>query len=109
MTTSQTGDGLAQAAVKEQYPDLDRVLKAPQTRAAILRYLGSEEPWQDSAAGFTMNALGFLQSDASAKEATVIRPTAPPCSGYVTKGYGSDGQYYQPRDNASMVNLCQRC
>ncbi len=63
------GDGLAQAAVVEQYPNVRRVLDAPETRAAILRYLAGDGPWKDPAPGFTINALAFLQGAASAKEA----------------------------------------
>jgi hypothetical protein len=67
------GDGLAQASVREQYPNLDEVLNAPATRAAILAYLASDEPYKDPSPGFTINALAFLPGAAAAKESTPIR------------------------------------
>jgi hypothetical protein len=66
------GDGLAQASVREQHPNLDDVLNAPATRAAILAYLASDEPFKDPSSGFTINALTFLQGAASAKESAPI-------------------------------------
>jgi hypothetical protein len=68
------GDGLGQIAVQEAHPDVKQTLNDPRTRAAILRYLATDEPWQEPPPSFLINALGFLQSGAMATEIPVVRP-----------------------------------
>ena len=101
-------DGLAQAAVKEKYPNLRQTLDAPETRAAIIRYLASREPWADKS-GFTRNVLGFLQNGASEEEAASIRPLLRHPDPWVrlrTYEYLM-AIYYPPRDHQAMSNLFQ--
>ncbi len=102
------GDGLAQAAVREKYPDLQHTLDAPETRTAILHYLASREPFRDKS-GLTMNALGFLQSGASEKELAGIRTLTKHSDPWVrVKTYEYQmAIYYPARDRKSMANLFQ--
>jgi hypothetical protein len=101
------GDGLAQAAVHEQYPNLDQVLNAPTTRSAILRYLSSDEPLTDPSSDLTINALGFLQSAATAKESASIRHLLRHPNPWVrvTTAEYMMAVYYPARDRNSMLTL----
>jgi hypothetical protein len=101
------GDGLGQASVREQHPDLDRVLDAPSTRSAIIAYLASDEPLKDSDPGFAMNALAFLQGAANAQEVGsihhLLRHPLPSirarAAGYMM------AVYYPGRDRNGMLSL----
>jgi hypothetical protein len=101
------GDGLAQAAVVEKYPNVQRTLRTPATRAAILRYLASDEPWKDPTPGFTINALAFLQGSASAKEAPTIHGLLRHPNPWVRlRAYEyMMGVYYPASDRAAMITL----
>ena len=98
------GDGLAQAAVIERYPDVRRSLESPDVRAAILRYLASGG-WRDP--GFAINALAYLQGGASAKEVPAVRDLMT----HRIPGSASEpvsicvGVYYPAQDRVSMVSL----
>ena len=67
------GDGLAQFAVHEKYPNVEQTLHSASTRTAILNYLGSKEPWQDPTS-LTINAIALLQTKATERESVIIRP-----------------------------------
>lgn len=99
------GDGLAQAAVIERYPDVRRSLESPDVRAAILRYLASGEAWRDP--GFAINALAYLQGGASAKEVPAVRNlmTHPNPWVRVRACEYMLGVYYPAQDRVSMVSL----
>lgn len=101
------GDGLGQASVREQHPDLDRVLNAPSTRSAIVAYLASEETLKDSDPGFAMNALAFLQSAANAQEAgSIHRLLRHPNPSIRARAAGyMMAVYYPVRDRNAMLSL----
>jgi hypothetical protein len=104
------GDGLAQAAVQEKYPNVRQTLNAPETREAILRYLASDEPWKDPTPGFTINALGFLQGSASAKEVPSILKLQKHSNAWVRLRANEYmmAVYYPRHDRSSMVSLFQQ-
>lgn len=101
------GDGLAQASVREQYPNLDDILNAPATRVALLAYLASDEPLKDAAPGFTIAALAFLQSAASAKESVSIRHLLRHPNSWVRVRAAEYmmAVYYPAHDRSSMLSL----
>jgi hypothetical protein len=68
------GDGLARKSVEAQHPDIRQKLQTPDTRAKLIRYLASDEPWQDPSPGMAVNTLGVLQAGAKQEEVPVIRP-----------------------------------
>lgn len=104
------GDGLGQFAVRERHPNLNRTLEAADTRAALLRYLGSDEPWQEPAPGFVMSAVAFLQGKASAAEL----PTIEKLRGYnnpwvrVRVADYAMGVYFPAQNRIAMVQLWER-
>lgn len=68
------GDGLGQAAVMERHPNVKQNLKSPETRAALVAYLSSNEPWDNPTPSLTLNALAHIQRGATPEEAEHIRP-----------------------------------
>ncbi|MFN7993072.1 MAG: HEAT repeat domain-containing protein [Bryobacteraceae bacterium] len=104
------GDGLAQAAVEEKYPDVKRILHAPATRAAVVRYLASKEPWADPAPSLTLNALSYLQQGANAKEAAAIHPLIEHPNPWVRLRVYEYmmAVHYPPRDRPAMIDLFQQ-
>ncbi|HYW41453.1 MAG TPA: hypothetical protein VE959_01270 [Bryobacteraceae bacterium] len=104
------GDGLAKASVKERYPNVQQTLASHECRAAVLRYLESDEPWKQPNVGFLINALAYLQAAANAKEA----PVALKLAGYpnawvrVRADEYLMGVYYPAGDRASMVKMYER-
>jgi hypothetical protein len=103
------GDGLAKASVVEAHPNVKQTLKAPATRAAIVAYLGSHEPWNDPP-DLTINALSYLQNGASAKEAEIIEPLLEHPNAWVRLRVYEYlmAIYYPAHDQSAMVNLFQR-
>ncbi|HEY3838009.1 MAG TPA: hypothetical protein VGL72_15620 [Bryobacteraceae bacterium] len=100
------GDGLAQFAVHEKYPHVEQTLNSAATRTAILEYLGSKEPWQDPPT-LTINAIAFLQTKATAKEAEIIRPLVGHANPWVRLKVHEYmmAVYYPAHDRAAMISL----
>ena len=102
------GDGLGRKAVEAQHPDVKRKLQSPETREKLMAYLASEEPWKD-APGFTINALGVVQTGAKAGEAETIRPLLLHPEGMV-RGKAYEflmAIYYPAGERGSMLTLFQ--
>jgi len=103
------GDGLARKAVQAEHPDIKQKLESPEVRAALLQYLGGEEPWQDPDPGFTINAFGVVQTGAKAEEAGSIRPLLMHREGRVRLGayHFLMAIYYPAGERGSMLTLLQ--
>jgi hypothetical protein len=105
-----SSESLSKAAVQEKYPDVRRTLQAPATREAIVRYLGSKEPWAVPALAFTVNALAYLVQGANAKELAALRPLMdyPDARVRLRVCEYTMAVYYPARDKAAMATLFQR-
>jgi hypothetical protein len=68
-----TRDSLLQAQIVDQYPELQKQLVDPNTRSAILKWLGQEAAWEPSNLPLLLNCLEFVRGG-SAEEAAVVRP-----------------------------------
>jgi hypothetical protein len=68
------GDALGMVAVEEKYPDIRKKLRSPEIRAALLRYLASDEPWQEPNPGPIIGALRVVRETPTAAEIPLLRP-----------------------------------
>jgi hypothetical protein len=66
-------DGLGKMAVREQHPNLDQQLADPNTRVTILRFLESDEAWEEKDSGFVASCIEFLMAKAKTEEVPIIR------------------------------------
>jgi hypothetical protein len=102
------GDSLARKSVEEKHPNIRKKLESPETRAALLRYLASNEPWEEAHPGAVINALGVIQPGASASEAVHLRPLLMHPVGAVRLGaYDFLMAVYYPDDRGSVLTLLQ--
>ena len=103
------GDGLGRKAAEANHPGLQKKLESAETRAAILKYLASDDPWHESNPGIVINALGLIQKGASASEIPLVRPLVLHPEGMVRLGAYDFlfAVYYPAGDRASMINLLQ--
>jgi hypothetical protein len=68
------GDGLGIRAVEAKYPGIRTKLKSPEIRAALFRYLASDEAWQAAHPGALIGAIGVVRDGAVAAEIPFVRP-----------------------------------
>jgi hypothetical protein len=66
-------DSMVKAQIAGEHPELQQQLSDPSTRAAILKWLGSEAAWEPTALGLLLNCLRFLQGG-TVEEAAIVRP-----------------------------------
>jgi hypothetical protein len=104
------GDGLGVVSVIESHPNVERTLRTPEVRAAILRYLNSKEPWEDPAPTFTIKALAFLTGAASAKEAPQVRNLLAHPHPWVREKTAEYlmAVYFPANDRSAMTDLFQK-
>jgi hypothetical protein len=67
-------DSMFRVSVVQRHPDLQQLLESPETRAALMEWLGSEEAWEPKSSIFTANVLEFLQASAAVEDAPVVKP-----------------------------------
>lgn len=68
-----SNDSLARAELLQRNPDLKSFLERPETREAILGWLGSEEAWEPTRSSFVANCLEFLRAGAVPAEEQAVR------------------------------------
>jgi len=104
------GDSIGHLEVTQKYPNVERTLASPEVRAAILRYLRSDEAWKEPNPGFMIGALTFLQGAASAKELPAVQGFVVHRNPWVrVRAYEyMMAVYYPAGDSASMVKMFEK-
>ncbi len=66
-------DSLARLQLFQNHPGLKDLLEDPQTRAAVLDWLGSEEAWEGSRSTFVVSCLELLRPAAQPSDEQIVR------------------------------------
>jgi hypothetical protein len=102
------GDALGIRAVEEKHPNIRQKLKSPEIRAALFRYLSSDEPWQGDHPGAVISALKVVHSGAAAAEIPLVRPLVMHPEGTVRlQVYQFQMAVYYPDQREPLLALLQ--
>lgn len=102
------GDALGIRAVEERHPNIRQKLKSPEIRAALFRYLASDEPWQGGHPGAVIGALKVVHSGAAAAEIPLVRPLIMHPEGIVRlQVYQFQMAVYYPNQRESILAVLQ--
>jgi hypothetical protein len=102
------GDALGIRAVEEKHPDIRKKLRSPEIRAAIFRYLTSDEPWREANPGAVIGALRVVHDGATAAEIPLVRPLLMHPEGKVRlEVYQFLMTVYYPNQRESVLTLLQ--